>query len=288
MYADRRSLYRSLITGSSIASWSPDLVNASSHRASWLAAATDLQTSITAHFWDESRGAFKESPNDTSLYPQDANSMALAFGVLNASDPRSERVSTYLATNWTPLGPINPEVSANVSTISPFITSIELEGHFKIGHAERSLELIRSAWGWYLNNPTGTQSTVPEGYLANGTWGYRGDRGYRFDPTYVSHAHGWSSGPTSTLTEYLVGLRVVAPKGRKWELRPATFDELGRVEAGFTTSLGKFSAKFEIENGTVRVQWDTPAGTEGLVQLPGRKPRVVAGGRDSIVVERAV
>lgn len=214
--------------------------------------------------------------------------MALAFEVLNASDIRSERVSTYLASNWTPLGPINPEVSANVSTISPFITSIELEGHFKIGHPERSLELIRSTWGWYLNNPNGTQSTVPEGYLANGTWGYRGDRGYRFDPSYVSHAHGWSSGPTSTLTEYLVGLRVVAPKGSKWELKPATFDAPGRVEAGFTTSLGKFSAKFETDNGTVNVQWDTPAGTEGLVQLPGQIPLIVPGGRDSVVVERAV
>jgi hypothetical protein len=274
------------VTGSYIASWSSNLTDAASHYANWTIAATNLQKSIITQFWDESRGAFKESPNNTALYPQDANSMALAFEVLNASDPRAERVSTYLTTNWTPLGPINPEISANVSTISPFITSIELEAQFKIGHPERSLELIRSAWGWYLNNPNGTQSTVPEGYLANGTWGYRGDRGYRFDPSYVSHAHGWSSGPTSTLTEYLVGLRVVEPKGRKWELKPATFDETDRAEAGVTTGLGKFSAKFEIGNGSVSVQWDTPAGTEGFVQLPGQQGKVVDGGKGSIVVRK--
>ncbi|KAF3033156.1 hypothetical protein E8E12_004228 [Didymella heteroderae] len=289
LYSTERSsasmlLYRALVTGSYIASWSPGLTNASSLRAHWTSAATDLQTSIIAHFWDESHGAFKESPNNTSMYPQDANSMALAFEVLDASDTRAERVSTYLTTNWTPLGPINPEVSANISTISPFITSIELESHFKIGRPERSLELIRSAWGWYLNNPNGTESTVPEGYLANGTWGYRGDRGYRFDPTYVSHAHGWSSGPTSTLTEYLVGLRVVEPKGRKWELQPATLEEFDRAEAGFTTNLGKFSAKIEVKNGTASVRWDTPVGTEGYVRLPGQQGVTVAGGRGSMVV----
>lgn len=235
-------------------------------------------------FWDDSRGAFKESPNNTALYPQDANSMAIAFEVVNVSDSRSQRVSDYLTTNWTPIGPTNPELSANVSTISPFITSIELEGHFKIGHPERSLKLIRDAWGWYLNNPNGTESTVPEGYLANGTWGYRGDRGYRNDPSYVSHAHGWSSGPTSTLTEYLVGLRVTEPQGRKWELKPATFSEIERAEAGFTTGLGKFWAKFEVADGTVQVQWETPQGTEGYVVLPGHDGMVINGGIGSRVL----
>lgn len=285
-YNNRNSLYRALITGSYITSWSPDLTDASAHRSNWTVAATALQTAIITQFWDESRGAFKESSNNTSLYPQDANSMALAFDVLSAADPRAERVSKYLTSNWTPLGPINPEVSANVSTISPFITSIELEGHFKIGHPERSLDLIRSAWGWYLNNPNGTQSTVSEGYLANGTWGYRGDRGYRNDPSYVSHAHGWSSGPTSTLTEYLVGLKVTQPKGRKWEFKPATFDQVKRAEVGFTTGLGKFSAKFEVKNGTVIVQWDTPTQTEGYVQLPGKEGKVVKGGIGSIVIDK--
>ncbi|KAF2621344.1 glycoside hydrolase family 78 protein [Macroventuria anomochaeta] len=289
VYSSERSsasmlLYRALVTASSIASWSPNLPDASAHRANWSTAAASLQTSIITHLWDEARGAFRESPSDTSLHPQDANSMALAFEVLNASDQRAQRVSTYLTTNWTPIGAINPELSANISTISPFISSIELEGHFKIGHPERSLALIRSAWGWYVNNPNGTQSTVPEGYLADGSWGYRGDRGYRNDPSYVSHAHGWSSGPTSTLTEYLVGLRVTEPQGRRWELKPSTFEEVERAEAGFTTALGKFSAKFSGENGTVRVWWDTPVGTEGFVQFPGQVGKIVKGGKGSTII----
>lgn len=264
-----------------MAAWSPELTDALIHRNNWTSAATALRMSIIAHLWDDTRGAFKESPNNTAIFPQDANSMALAFEVLPATDPRAQRVSTYLTTNWTPIGSINPELSANVSTISPFISSIELEAHFKIGRPERSLELIRSAWGWYLNNPNGTESTVPEGYLADGTWGYRGDRGYRNDPSYVSHAHGWSSGPTSTLTEYLVGLRVTEPMGWKWELKPTTFAELERAEAGFTTALGRFSARFEVQNQTVRLEWDTPTGSNGYVQLPGQMGQRVEGGKGS-------
>lgn len=284
---DRTRLYRALATGASIATWSPTLPDATAHHTAWTTAAAHLRAAILTHFWDPARGAFKESPNNTSLYPQDANSMALAFELLNSTDPRSERVSTYLTTNWTPIGPINPEVSANVSTISPFITSIELEAHFKIGRPERALHLIRSAWGWYLQNPNGTQSTVPEGWLADGTWGYRGDRGYRNDPSYVSHAHGWSSGPTSTLTEYLVGLRVVEPRGQMWEFKPATFEEVEKAQAGFVTALGKFSAGFERGNGTVMMWWDVPAGTKGYVQVPGQVGESVEGGKGRAIVDCA-
>lgn len=230
-------------------------------------------------FWDEDRGAFKDSPTNKTLYPQDANSMAIAYGVV--SGDVAKRVSDYLVSNWTPIGPSCPELPNN---ISPFISSIEIEGHFQVGRPDRALELIRTSWGWYLNNPNGTQSTVAEGYLVNGTWGYRGDRGYRYDPSYVSHAHGWSSGPTSTLTEYLVGLRVTKPLGEEWQLQPASFKLLSEAQAGFTTSLGKFSAKFEVKPSCVTVEWDTPKGTRGLLLLPGQNPRWMEGGKGHITV----
>ncbi|KAF7557605.1 hypothetical protein G7Z17_g548 [Cylindrodendrum hubeiense] len=190
---------------------------------------------IVKVFWDEDFGAFKESPGDITLYPQDANSMAIAFGVVPANSDLAKRVSDYLESNWTPIGPACPELPKNVS---PFVSSIELLGHFQAGRPDRALKLMRDSWGWYLNNPNGTESTVVEGFLVDGSWGYRGDRGYRNDPSYVSHAHGWSSGPTSTLSEYMLGLRVTKPQGQEWRLAPASFTELSEVQGGFTTSLG--------------------------------------------------
>ncbi|KAF9871875.1 alpha-l-rhamnosidase [Colletotrichum karsti] len=285
-YSNERSsasmlLYRALKTGADIASWAPELANASSYQKEWLDAAAKLQTAITTKLWDESKGAFKESPNDTSLYPQDANSMAVAFGVVSADSTEAQQISDYLESNWTPIGPHCPELKNN---ISPFISSIELYTHFRAGRADRALKLIRDAWGWYLNHPNGTESTVPEGYLLDGTWGYRGDRGYRNDPSYVSHAHGWSSGPTSGMTEYLVGLRVIKPGGSEWQFKPV-LGELSEAEAGFTTSLGKFSAKFTVgENGTAAVEWDTPANTKGNLVLPGQELRRVKGGKGSATI----
>lgn len=230
--------------------------------------------------WDDGHGAFKESPQNTLLYPQDANSMALAFGVLDADTDDATRVSDYLVSNWTPIGAACPEL---VNNISPFISSIELVGHFRVGRADRALKLIRDAWGWYINHENGTESTVPEGYLLDGSWGYRGDRGYRNDPTYVSHAHGWSSGPTSTLSEYLVGLRVTKPGGREWQLKPI-IDQLDEVQAGFSTNLGRFSAKIQTKGNVTTVEWDTPGDSQGHLILPGQRDQLVFGGKGSMTV----
>ncbi|KAL5041930.1 hypothetical protein BDW71DRAFT_201002 [Aspergillus fruticulosus] len=282
-------LYRSLVTAAFLAPYA----DADADPADYTSQANTLRTAIITHLYDPSVGAFRDSPSST-LYPQDANSMALAFSIFpfppsnsnsNSSKGRAEaaRISSYLESNWTPIGPAVPELPNNVS---PFISSIELEGHFASGHADRAVELIRTLWGWYLDHPNGTQSTVPEGYLVDGSWGYRGDRGYRNDPRYVSHAHGWSSGPTSTLTEYAVGLRITKPRGSEWSFRPASFglDGLEEAQAGFTTGLGRFRAGFRVQGETATVSWDTPAGTRGWVQLPGEEGRWVEGGKGRMTV----
>ena len=207
--------------------------------------------------------------------------MALAYDLFPAGSKQASRISDYLHSNWTPIGAHCPELPNN---ISPFISSIEVEGHFRVGNPKRALQLIRNAWGWYQNNPNGTESTVVEGYLIDGTFGYRGPS-YRNDESYISHAHGWSAGPTSTLTEYMVGLLVTKPQGKEWRLAPATFDDLTEAEAGFTTGLGKFSAKFIVGNGKATIQWDTPKGTRGKIVIPGQESVWVNGGKGKRVVK---
>lgn len=168
--------------------------------------------------------------------------MAILFGVVDSA--RAENISAKLPENWGPIGAISPELPDN---ISPFISSFEIQAHFTMGKADRALDLIRRSWGWYFNNPNGTQSTVIEGYLANGSFGYRGGRGYDFDTSYVSHSHGWSSGPTSALTNFILGITITSRKGKTWQLAPQLGD-LTSVEGGFTTELGNFWAKW---NSTV-------------------------------------
>ncbi|THY97771.1 Six-hairpin glycosidase [Aureobasidium pullulans] len=259
-------LYHTLQTGADLASWHGDTTGlADTYRSR----AANLSTAINQHCWDAPFGAFKDNATNTSLHPQDANSMAVYFGVVPALSSlfsRGQSISSRLLENWTPIGAETPELPNN---ISPFISSFEIQAHLTIGQTDRALDLIRRTWGWYLHNPNGTGSTVIEGYLTNGSFGYRNSRGYSYDDSYVSHAHGWSAGPTSALTNYIVGLSVTGRLGSTWTLKPQ-FGDLEHAQAGFVTSLGKFSAGWNITNGgrSYSLWWNVPAGTIGNVTLP--------------------
>lgn len=200
--------------------------------------------------------------------------MALLFGIVPPNGSHAESISAGLTQNWTPIGAETPELPGN---ISPFISSFEIQAHLEANRADRALELIRRSWGWYLEHENGTQSTVIEGYRTDASFGYRNERGYDFDDSYVSHAHGWSSGPTSALTEYIVGLRVTKPLGEEWSLKPQ-FGGLEWAQAGFTTGLGRFEAKWRVDGESVAVEWGTPDGTKGWVDLPGGEAMWVEGG----------
>ncbi|KAK3676403.1 hypothetical protein LTR78_003679 [Recurvomyces mirabilis] len=255
-------LYRTLITGSSLATWAGN----SSLASTYTARAETLAGNIIKNTYDTAYGAFKDNNTDTTLHPQDANSMALLFGVLSNTSSQAQSVSERLTDNWTPIGAEAPEL---VNNISPFISSFEIQGHFTIGQTDRALDLIRRSWGWYLNNPNGTQSTVIEGYLTNGSFGYRNYRGYNYDSSYVSHAHGWSSGPTSALTNYILGLEVTGPAGSEWRFAPQ-FGDLTSVQGGFMTKLGVFQALWNVTDGGrgYEASWKVPEGTTGSVTLP--------------------
>lgn len=255
-------LFRTLNTGSSLAQWVGDTTGLS---ANWTTRAAALQNATLTYCWDEAYGAFKDNATDTTLHPQDANSMAILFGLVAPDSEKAQSISERLTANWTPIGANSPELPGN---ISPFISSFEIQAHLTIGQTERALDLTRRCWGWYLNNPNGTGSTVIEGYLINGTFGYRWNRGYDNDFSYPSHSHGWSSGPTSALTEFVLGLSITAPLGSRWQFAPQ-FGDLGSAEGGFTTSLGKFSASWE-SAGRLGYLADvsTPVGTSGQLILP--------------------
>ena len=254
-------LYRTLITGADLAIWSGNASLASTYSSR----ATALAANINAHLYDSSYGAFVDNTT-TNLHPQDANSMALLFGVVSNTSSIAQSISTRLTDNWRALGAEAPELPNN---ISPFISSFEIQGHLVVGQTARALELIRRSWGWYLNHPNGTASTVIEGYLTNGSFAYRNYRGYDYDAAYVSHAHGWSAGPTSALTNYILGLEVTGRVGSTWKLAPQ-FGDLTSVEGGFVTSLGKFQASWQVLGGgrEYELEWSVPEGTVGVVTLP--------------------
>lgn len=98
----------------------------------------------------------------------------------------------------------------------------------------------------------------------------------------MSHAHGWSAGPTSALTEFVLGLAVTGPVGSTWQFAPQ-FGDLKKVEGGFMTALGKFQASWSKGEEKYEAAVVTPSDTSGQLILPvttqGKKPKVVLDGK---------
>jgi alpha-L-rhamnosidase-like protein len=263
---NNRRLYQTLVTASRVATWKgdaePSLISLYNKKAK------DVKDSINNRFYSVSGKAYMDSPSRSQLYPQDANAMAILFNITTPGQKYD--VSRTLKKNWRLYGPESPELPRNVS---PFITSLELHAHFSLGDTIGALDLLRRTWGWYLEHPNGTQSTMIEGYRVDGTFGYRSERGYKSDASYVSHSHGWSTGPTSALTKYIAGLDILDRAGSQWSFSPQ-FGGLDFAEAGFMTKLGSFRTKWALNTGTgggYNVTIETPHPTRGVVHLPSLK-----------------
>ncbi|KAL1892259.1 hypothetical protein Sste5346_007215 [Sporothrix stenoceras] len=231
-------LYQTLTTGAELATWVGTDVKLST---TWTAAAERLQNTILEFCYDSDVGLFWDNAiPSTNIYPQDANALALAFGMTNGNINSSAsavnifwtNISNGLVRNWlTPTEPypITPELPGHVS---PFISSWEVRGHFVAHETDRALELIRTVWGRYLDRPDGTQSSLVEGLLlqpgdGKPSFSYRWNRGYggtqndtAVAASYTSHSHGWSAGPTSALTEFVLGLSVTGVAGSNWQFAP--------------------------------------------------------------------
>ena len=85
-------LYKTLTTGSDLAEWS---CNHSLSRT-YISRAETLASNILKNTSDKQYGAFKNNNSDTTLYRQDANSMALLFGVVPSNSSMARSISTRL------------------------------------------------------------------------------------------------------------------------------------------------------------------------------------------------
>jgi len=224
-----------------------------------------LKTAFNEALWVPEVGLYRDNTS-TTLTPQDANSFAILFNV-TMNQSQAEMISEGLTRNWVDLGPVPPELPDN---ISPFISGFELQAHFVAGNDSRAFDLLHREWGYILTTNISVQSTLLEGLTANGSLYYRFSDGYDDDASYTSHAHGWSSGPTSALTFYVAGLTVTTPQGRNWALAPHVGGPIDGAQGGFTTALGWYGVIWELgDNGSsLSLNLTTPVGTQGVFTVP--------------------
>lgn len=240
-------------------------MNDTSQTSNWEAIAAGISTAANNILWDSSVSLYRD--NDTIAdgssapsYPQDGNSWAIISGIANGS--RAEAVSDALKARWIrPYGA--PAVEAG-QTISPFTTGFELQAHYMAGHSGYAVDLMEFMWADYmLDDPRMTNSTFIEGFATDGTPLYPV---YNYDPR-VSHAHGWSSAPTSMLTFYGGGLTMTSAAGQTWKVAPA-LGGLKSVQTSYETPLGTFATSWTNDTSGLSGAFVTPNSTMGELSIP--------------------
>lgn len=138
------------------------------------------------------------------------------------------------------------------------------------GNYQGALDVIRTYWGamldlgattfWedfnmeWLPNAARIDELIPAGKKdIHGDYGAYCYQGFRH-----SLCHGWASGPTSWLSEYVLGVQVVEPGCRTIRITPHLGD-LDWVEGTFPTPYGEIKIRHEKgADGQVKSQIDAP------------------------------
>jgi len=187
-----------------------------------------------------------------------------------------ESIGKGLEGNWGTYGPVTPELP---DCVSPFISGYDLLAHFTSCSPSRASSLIHTLWGYILYTPLSVgpfASTLIEGLTATGSIAYRWNDGYGDDPSYTSHAHGWSTAPTSVLMNYVLGIKFVKPAGTEWSLEPFLMG-LEAAEGGFEGVTGWFGVKWSLKRdsgtstsrgGVLTINLSTPTSTSGTISIP--------------------
>jgi hypothetical protein len=211
------------------------------------------------------------------VFPQDGNSWLLLTRILEDNDARVYNISENLRKRWTKYGAPAVEYP---NVISPFATSFELLGHCAAENHDAAVELMEMMWGYMLDGPGMTNSTMCEGYRADGYAQYPA----YWSPARGSHAHGWSTGPTMALLIEILGIKLTSPMGRIWQITPHLTKWLSYAQGGFATRMGKFEVKLKRmrdseDREALVLEVITPPDTIGDISWGGRMATNVQGGK---------
>ena len=153
---------------------------------------------------------------------------------------------------------------------STFYGYYMLQAKAKAGDYQGAINNIRSYWGAMLdlgattfwedfdlswkNNGAPVDELVPEGKTdVHASYG-----AYSYNKLRHSLAHGWASGPTSWLTEHVLGVKVLEPGCKLIKIEPHLGD-LKFVEGTFPTPYGAVKIKHtKMANGTIKSEINAP------------------------------
>ena len=251
----------------------------------WQTSAAQVKKSANELLYDSKAGFFVDNSTAAGhkIYPQDCNVLAITHN-LTKSRAQAQTITANLRYRWTPYGAPTPELPG---TISPFISSSELLAQFLANptNSSNGIALAKLQWGYMLQ--AFSPDTFVEGYATDGTLNYGFDAGRQ---SFTSLAHGWSTGPTWSFLEYIVGVRgtPLTPAveradsnkgGSHWVFQPGVQGSgLTSAKGGYEIpNTGSFEGSWSTGTCTdrgnqYRSQLDmtlsTPSGTTGVIKVP--------------------
>ncbi|MGD0706577.1 MAG: alpha-L-rhamnosidase C-terminal domain-containing protein [Trebonia sp.] len=224
--------------------------------------AANVKAQINAQLYDPSTGAYDISTTDRGSVAQDANSAVILYGIAPASR-QAGIVAAMTRALSTPAGDLSvssPDPASSTQIISPFIGSSDVDARFLAGDTAGALQLLTDEWGPMTTGPDG--GSTWEKLAADGT----------IEGGGTSLAHAWSSGPTSALTAYVLGVTPTSAGYATWQVAPQP-GNLSWVEGAVPTPHGNLTVKWASSRTGFRIAIQTPDRTTGTVVLPAGPTR---------------
>jgi alpha-L-rhamnosidase len=263
--------YKALLDGAVLATAAGN----TSQAATYTQEAATLKTAINAHLYDTATGLYYTSNTLTTGVAQDANSLAVLYGVAPAADD-SSILSSLKTDLWTsPYGPLPFTANAGYSaTISPYISGYELDARLADNDTADAEQLLTTEWGHMIASGQDDTGTMWENVSASG--------GTPGNGAGTSLSHGWSTTPASALSGYVLGIQPTGPGYATWSVQPHPGD-LTWAEGQAPTPHGAVQASWAGESGVndFSMQVTAPAGTTGTIAVPtygDASPIVAVGG----------
>jgi alpha-L-rhamnosidase len=253
--------YRTLLSAAALADALGDHTDASTYRAR----AAAVKTAVNKYLFDPTAGVYDISTTERGSVAQDANTYAVLYGV---ADPATvpgilAAMSADLNTPNGDLDVSNPAPAGYHQVIGPFMGSYELWARFAAGDTNGALDLLDREWGqmttvdpggvlWEVMGTDGTLHTPGINGQGNGS---------------TSLAHGWSTGPTSALSQYVLGIAPTSPGYATWRVAPQPGD-LTWAQGQAPTPHGPLAVKWGRQRNTFSLAVTAPRGTTGTITVP--------------------
>jgi alpha-L-rhamnosidase len=250
--------YRALLDGAQLAAGAGQSAQATAYTQQ----AAALKSAINARLFNSATGLYLTSGAQTTGVAQDANALAVLYGVAPAAN-RASILASLKTKLWTSAyGPVPFSAdSGNRPLVSPFISGYELQARLANNDTAGAEQLLGSVWGHMITASGYEGSTMWENVSStDGTPGLGSN---------TSLAHGWSTAPTSALSGYVLGIQPTSPGYADWSVQPHPGD-LTWAEGQAPTPHGALKVSWAGQSGVNQFAMSVtaPSGTSGTVAVP--------------------